>query len=469
MEIKLPETIEECHSLIKNLWLIIENQQAEIELLKREVSELKERLNKNSRNSNRPPSSDGLQKPNPQPAVKKDKKETGGQSGHRGKTLKRVAEPDVVVDCEPVACQCGSGEWASEAEIAETRQVFELPKPRLEVIEYRRIKRRCQCGKTSCGEFPAEVIAPVQYGLRVQAMVSLLSVSGCLSFGKIGQLFADLYGYELNTATAQTMLQRTSAKMPMEAMKQEIINSKVVNVDETGIKENGKLKWLHTASTTDLTYQYVHWKRGKVAMRDEKSILPMFKGVLVHDCWESYFSFRQASHAICNAHILRELTGLIENEQSKWGRRMKELLLDMYRASDYGKGIILAMKSYQKSYQEILSEGENEEPAAEKVNQRGKWKRSKGRNLLERLRKHEEAVLRFARHQEVPFTNNQAERDIRQVKVKQRVSSGFRAESGSESFSRIHSLISTLRKQGRKVFEELQAIIEGKPFAVFQT
>ncbi len=469
MEIKLPETIEDCHSLIKHLLLIIENQQAEIELLKREVSELKERLHQNSGNSNRPPSSDGFNKPNPQPAIKKEKKEKGGQSGHHGKTLKRVAAPDVVVDCEPVACYCGSGEWAAEAEITETRQVFELPEPRLEVIEYRRIKRRCECGKVSCGEFPKEVIAPVQYGLRVQAMVSLLSVSGCLSFGKIGQLFADLYGYELNTATAQTMLQRTSAKMPMEAIKNEIIKSEVVNVDETGIKENGLLKWLHTASTKYLTYQYVHSRRGKVAMNDEKSILPMFRGVLVHDCWESYFSFTQAKHAICNAHILRELAGLIENQESKWGKKMKELLLEMYLASDYGKGVIEEIGNYQARYQAILELGESEEPRAEKVNQRGKWKRSKGRNLLERLGKHEEAVWRFTVHPEVPFTNNQAERDIRQVKVKQRVSSGFRAESGTASFCRIHSLISTLRKQGRKVFAELQAIIEEKPFDVFQT
>lgn len=469
MKIELPGTIEDCHSLIKNLLIIIENQQAEIDLLKQEVSELKAQLKQNSQNSNRPPSSDGLNKPNPKPAFKQKKKDRGGQNGHRGKTLKRVAEPDVVVDCEPWGCQCGMGQWTAESEIAETRQVFELPQPRLEVIEYRKIKRRCSCGKVSCGEFPREVSAPVQYGMRVQAIVSLLSVAGCLSFGKIGQLFADLYGYELNTATAQTMVHHTSQAMPMEAIKREIIKSKVVNVDETGLKENGKLKWLHTASTENLTYQSVHLRRGKEAMRDEKSILAFFKGVLVHDCWESYFSFSQAQHAICNAHILRELTGLIENQQSKWGLKMKALLLEMYRASNYGKGVIEDIKSYEQHYQEILGEAEIEEPPAEKVNPKGKWKRSKGRNLLERLRKYEEEVLRFARQTEVPFTNNQAERDIRQVKVKQRVSGGFRAESGSESFSRIHSLISTLRKQGRKVFAELQAIIAGKPFEVFQT
>ena len=469
MKVELPDTIEGCHSLIEQLFLIIEKQQEEIDLLKQEISELKERLNQNSRNSNRPPSGDGFQKPHPKPAFKKKKKNKGGQRGHSGNTLKQVSEPDVVVDCEPLVCQCGTGEWTLEVEIAETRQVFELPEPRLEVIEYRCLKRRCQCGKISCGEFPAEVVARVQYGVRVQAMVSLLSISGCLSFGKIGELFGDLFGYELNTATAQTMIQRTSALMPVQAIKNEVIKSEVVNADETGIKENDVLKWLHTASSKNLTYQYAHPKRGKEAMRDEKSILPWFKGVLVHDCWESYFSFSQIRHAICNAHILRELTGLIENQQSVWGKKMKELLMQMYLASDYGKGVIGEIGTYQDRYQTILELGEVEEPPAEKVNPKGKLKRSKGRNLLERLKKHKEAVFRFATLAEVPFTNNQAERDIRQVKVKQRVSSGFRAESGSESFCRIHSLISTLRKQGRKVFEELQAIIEGKPFEVFQT
>jgi transposase len=469
VEIELPETIEDCHSLIKHLWLIIEKQQAEIDLLREEVSELKAQLQQNSQNSHRPPSSDGMNKPNPQPAFKKKKKNQGGQSGHQGKTLKRVSEPDVVVDCEPSACQCGVGQWEEEVEITETRQVFELPEPRLEVIEYRRIKRRCRCGRVSCGEFPAQVLAPVQYGQRVQAMASLLSVAGCLSFGKISDLFADLYGSQLNTATLQTMVQRTSLVMPMEVIKAEISKSKVVNVDETGVKENGKLKWYHTASTENLTYQYVHLKRGQEAMRDEKSILPNFKGVLVHDCWESYFGFTELKHAICNAHILRELTGIIENNESKWGQQMKDLLLEMYRASDFGKGIIAELRSYQKRYQAILNLAEVEEPPPKKVHPKGKLKRTKGRNLLERLSKHEAAVLRFASQAEVPFTNNQAERDIRQVKVKQKSGSGFRATSGSESFSRIHSFISTLRKQGRKVFEELQAIIAGKPFEVFQS
>ncbi len=200
------------------------------------------------RNSNRLPSGDGFNKPNPKPAfARKKKKRRGGQRGHLGKTLKQVETADVVVDCEPASCECGKTQWTDSREVTDSRQVFELPEPRLTVIEYRRIKLLCRCGRRVCGEFPEKVTAPVQYGERVQALVSLLSVQGCLSFEKISHLFSDLYGYELSQATGQRMVQRSSEVMPVQAIKAEIIKSEVVNFDETGIRENGRLKWLHSA------------------------------------------------------------------------------------------------------------------------------------------------------------------------------------------------------------------------------
>jgi transposase len=467
VRVELPETIEQCHNLISQLLLVIEKQQAEIDELKAEVRELRSRLGQNSQNSHRPPSSDGFQKP--KPAFSKKKKRRGGQLGHRGKTLKRVAEPDVVIDCEPLDCVCGKPHWTAEVEVAEARQVFDLPAPRLEVSEYRRIKRVCGCGRIACGEFPEKVIAPVQYGEKVQAFVALLSVHGCLPFRKIGQLFADIYGYQLNEATAQEMLKRTSEIMPMMAIKAGVSASKVVNFDETGIKENGKLKWLHNASTDKLTYQFVHRKRGGQALRDEMSVLPNFKGVAVHDCWGSYFSFSAMKHAVCGAHILRELNAIIETGESKWSVAMKQLLMRMYRKSDFGKAIITNISRYEKSYDEILRQAEEEEPLPEKRTGRGKMKRTKGRNLLERLKKHKEAVLRFATEKEVPFTNNQAERDIRPAKIKQKMNGGFRAASGTQSYCRINSFISSLRKQSRQVFQELLSVIEGKRFEIYQT
>jgi transposase len=467
VEVELPETIEECHSLIRQLLVVIKRQQAEIDELKAEVRELKKRLNQNSQNSNRPPSSDGFNKPKPAFSGKKGKR--GGQLGHRGNTLKRVENPDLVVDCEPESCLCGKPQWKSEGEITETRQVFEMPEPRLAVIEYRRVKRICKCGRSVCGEFPEKVAGTVQYGEKVQALVALLSVHGCLSYGKIGQVFADIYGYELNEATAQKMVQKTSERMPMREIKAEIIAEQVVNFDETGLTENGKIKWLHNASTAKWTYQFVHEKRGKEAMTDAQSVLPEFRGVAVHDCWGSYFGFSELKHAICNAHILRELNGIIENSQSKWAIKMKELLLEMYRKSDFGKGIPEEIGKYQESYQAILEEAEKEEPPPKRVNMKGKLKRTKGRNLLERLRKHKESVLRFAVESEVPFTNNQAERDIRPTKIKQKMSGGFRSANGTQSYCRIQSFISSLRKQSRQVFQELLSVIQGNHFEVFQT
>lgn len=460
MEVKLPETIEECHGLIRNLLSIIEKMQTEID-------ELKARLNENSNNSNRPPSSDRFRQT--KSAMPKKTGTRGGQGGHLGKTLKRLAVPDFVIDCEPQKCECGESTFVSEAEIADSRQVFDLPEPRLEVVEYRRLKRQCRCGKMVSGKFPEGVLGQTQYGLKVQAMVSLLSVHGGLSHRKIGQLFGDLYGYEINEATTQEMVNRSAEKMPVEEIKAAILASGVVNFDETGIREGGKLKWLHNASSAELTYQFVHQKRGQEAMKSALSILSQFKGVGVHDCWASYFGFSEMQHAICNAHILRELTGIIEMGESKWGLEMKELLLEMYEKSDNGKGVIEEIDAYEKRYEAIIRVGEAEEPAPKKSNARGKWKRTKGRNLLERLSKNADSVLRFGKQEEVPFTNNQAERDIRPVKVKQKVSGGFRSASGSRSYTQIYSFISTMRKMKRQVFQELRSVIEGKPFVLFQT
>ncbi len=334
------------------------------EQMQAKIAELEGRLKENSQNSNRPPSSDGF--PKRKSGMPKKGGLKGGQVGHQGDTLRQVEAPDVVLDGEPQSCECGAPEWVSEAQIAETRQVFDLPEPRLEVVEYRRVKRTCKCGKTVSGKFPEGVLGPAQYGLKVQAMVSLLSVQGCLSHRKIGTLFADLYGFDLNEATPQKMVKRTAEKMPMEEIKAGLSASEVVNFDETGLREEGKLQWLHNASTALLTYQFVHAKRGREAMQSEKSSLPEFSGVGVHDCWASYFGFAGMQHALCNAHILRELTGLMETSASQWGGQMKELLWEMYEKSEKGTGVIAAIGAYEQRYFEIISTGEAEEPPPEK-------------------------------------------------------------------------------------------------------
>jgi transposase len=475
VKVELPQTVEECHDVITHLLLIIERMeitqkqmQAKQEEMAAEILDLKQRLNQNSGNSSNPPSSDGFNKP-VKSQLPKIKGRKGGQKGHPGKTLEMVAQPDQIKLCEPARCVCGQTDWISDGLVAERRQVFDLPKPKLEVIEYRRVTRLCQCGQTVSGEFPEAVVAPVQYGLGVQAMGALLSVQGCLSYRKIGQLFKDLYGFQLNESTVQTMVERTAEKMPYQEIRNALRKLEIIKVDESGIRENGKLKWLHNASSEELTYQFVHSKRGYEALLSEESVLAEFTGIAVHDCYSSYFKFREIRHALCNAHILRELNGLVENARSKWGWQMQQLLTSLYLASEGGTKKIDQISAYEKRYRQILEIGEVEEPPPKKEKKKGKLKRTKGRNLLERMKKYEEAILLFAKEQGVPFTNNQAERDISPVKIKQKVSGRFRTEKGATNYVKIYSLISTLRKQKRKVFKELTQLLEGKEFILFQT
>ena len=472
MEAELPPTIEECHSLIRQLLGVIDQLQTEMKAtqtrMQAEIDELKAQLNRNSGNSNQPPSSDGFKR-NRRSQLPTKKGHKGGQTGHSGETLRMISEPDLVTLCEPGECHCGTPVWVGEGRVIEKRQVFDMPEQRLEVTEYRRVRRHCQCGQVVAGKFPKGVSAPVQYGRRVSALTTLLSVHGCLSYRKIGQLFRDMYGAPINEATIQRMITETAAKIPIEQLKKALSNSETAHFDESGLHENGKLKWLHTASTAELTYQFVHPKRGLEAMQSNESVLPDFKGTAIHDCWASYFRFSEIEHAVCNAHILRELAGIIENQNSNWGVRMQNLLKEMYLKSNYARGVISDFDAYEQRYDEILEIGEQEEPEPFRRNQKGKLKRTPGRNLLERLKKYKAAVLLFARRAEIPFTNNQAERDIRALKVKQKVCGSFRSAIGSSSYAKIHSFISTLRKMKRQVFQEITEILEGKPFVLFHS
>ena len=475
MKVELPQTVEECHDVITHLLLIIERMeitqkqmQARQEEMAAEILDLKQRLNQNSGNSSKPPSSDGFNKP-VKSQLPKTKGKKGGQTGHSGKTLEMVAEPDQIRLCQPERCVCGQTAWIADGLVAERRQVFDLPKPKFEVLEYRRVARLCRCGQTVSGEFPEGVAAPVQYGLGVQAMAALLSVQGCLSYRKIGQLFKDLYGFQLNEATVQTMIERTAQKMPYREIRDALRKLKLIKVDESGIREDGKLRWLHNVSSEELTYQFVHPNRGYEALMSEESVLAEYRGTAVHDCYSSYFKFREIRHALCNAHILRELNGLVENAQSKWAWQMQVLLTSLYLAGEGGTKRVDQIGGYETRYRRILEIGEVEEPPPKKEKKKGKLKRTKGRNLLERMKKYEEAIMLFAKEKEVPFTNNQAERDIRPVKIKQKVSGGFRSKKGAESYVKIYSLISTLRKQKREVFKELTRLLEGKEFILFQT
>lgn len=436
----------------------------EIDGLKSRVAELEARLNSNSRNSNMPPSSDGYKR---KPAfVRKKKGKQGGQQGHKGRTLQQVEHPDKTVKHKPGPCDCGHVFSDEELSVAETRQVFDLPQPKLEVTAHQLLKGKCPgCGKWHKGIAPQGVNAPVQYGDGVKTLAVLLNVDYRIPFKKIQILFGDLFGYAINESTVYSASRQCYKRLkePMEMIKSKIIEAMTAHADETGIRVEEMLRWLHVATTELYTYLFVHEKRGIVALESEQSILDKLTGWLVHDCWGSYFNFNELHHALCGAHILRELEGLIENEQSKWARVFKAYLMYVFEMPL--KERIKRRQQIESRYTLICGMGEKAEPPPGKTpGQKGRYKRTKGRNLVERLIREKDAVLAFAFNQEVPFTNNLAERDVRPAKVKMKVSNCFRTFEGAEIYARIASFVSTTRKHDRIVFSELCNTFSGHNF-----
>lgn len=434
------------------------------EIIRQENAELKARLNSNSKNSSKPPSSDGYKK---KPAFpKKIKGKQGGQKGHKGKTLHQVENPDEIVTCKPDRCDCGHTFTGEEMELAEKRQVFDLPQPKLEVTEYQIHKAVCPvCGLVHKGYLPKGVNAPVQYGNGVKSYAVLLNVHFKLPFKKIQLLFGDLFGYSINESTVYSASGQCYENLGYseEIIKSKVAAQKVAHADETGIRVLGKLHWLHTATTLLYTYLFVHEKRGGEALKSDKSILDKITGWLVHDCWGSYFSFRGFKHAICGAHILRELEGLIERGENKWPKVFKTFLMSVYEMPFVER--IKLRNQIKHRYRLICNIGEKSEPPPKKTpGKRGRYKRTKGRNLVERLVREQDAVLAFAFNKDVPFTNNLAERDIRPAKVKQKISNCFRTLKGAEIYARIESFVSTARKNDRNVFSELCTTFDGYNF-----
>jgi len=433
-------------------------------ILKHENSELKIRINSNSSNSSKPPSSDGYKK---KPAFPKPKNgKQGGQKGHKGKTLKQVKNPDKIIKCIPDKCTCGQEFTNEQVFLSETRHVFDLPQPHLEVTEYQIHKAICPaCGTSQRGVAPEGVNAPAQYGNNVKAYVVLLNVHFKLPFKKIQLLFNDLFGYPINESTVYSAYKQCYKKLEIseQIIKTRIAGSDVAHADETGLRVAGKLQWLHTATTSLYTYLFVHGKRGGIALKSDKSILSKITGWLVHDCWSSYFSFMKLKHAICGAHILRELEGLAEAGQSKWAKIFKMFLISIYKMPFEER--IKRREIIEARYKLICDIGERSEPPPKKTpNKKGRYKRTKGRNLVERLIREQNAILAFAFNKNVPFTNNLAERDIRPAKVKQKISNCFRTFSGAEIYARIEGFVSTSRKNNRNVFSELYTTFEGHNF-----
>lgn len=464
---QFPNNLPDCHSLLLK-------QQEKIEELTARLEAMENRAKKDSRNSNKPPSSDGLTK---RPAIPKPSgKKQGGQKGHKGNKLQLVHTPEeideVVVLPVPATCtDCGHKLDQEKAQLQEIRQEFDLPEPKLHITEYQRMVAPCSCcGSVQSGTFPAHINASTQYGSGVKSLTVLLHTGFSLPVGKVKQLFEDLFGYPINGSTIQNNTAYCHEKLaPVEAaIKKSLRDSSLGHSDETGLRVAGKLHWVHVFSNALYTFFFVHQKRGKEALDSPASLLKSYAGWVVHDCWSSYFKVSGIKHALCGAHILRELYAL-EEQGVNWARWFVRLLLTLHHLVEKGEGVLSAeeQKKAQALYEKICAAVDKIEPPPErKKGKRGRPKSTPGRNLLHRLISHQDAVLAFAFHQEVPFTNNQAERDLRPLKTKQKVAGCFRTLIGAERHVRIFGFISTVRKQQQNTFSQLKAVFEGRKIKV---
>lgn len=459
--------------LVENLSAQLADQHEMIASLGRRVKELEDRLAKNSRNSSKPPSSD-LVKPKPKSLREKSGKKPGGQEGHPGRTLCLVESPDRVVIHTPAECEeCGRALVEAMALGYERRQVVDVPPLALEVTEHRAQRKRCPgCGLTITAPFPAKVSATVAYGSRVKALMVYLMEYQLLPYERTSEVLGDLFGQRapgvgtLHSALARCFWELEGTE---EAIKEDLSRARVSHFDETGLRVEGKGMWVHVASTPEFTHYGVHQKRGAEATK-EIGILPSFSGVAMHDGLSAYRQYEQCAHALCNAHHLRELRFLEEEHEQEWAGRMKALLLEIKDAvgkeAACGRTTLTPERArkFEVRYGRLLEAGLKANPPPERTGKRGRPKQSKGKNLVDRLEKHRCEVLRFMRDFSVPFDNNQAERDLRMVKVRQKVSGCFRTMEGAEMFCRIRGYISTVRKQGENVLAALEGVFRGNPF-----
>ena len=465
-----PAIIEQLHGRIQEL---------EAELTERDarIRELEAQVAQNSRNSHKPPSTDGYQKPKPKNNRRKSNKQNGGQPNHTGHTLKPVEEPDHVKEHSVHTCShCQAGLTDVKATGVEKRQVFDLPPVAIEVTEHQAEIKSCpHCGEETKGSFPEGVTSAVQYGPRIQAQASYFNSYQLIPLARTSAIFEDLYGHGLSEASVLTANQRLENRVESvnEQVKAALRAADVVHFDESGLRIEGKLNWLHVASTSILTNFEVDAKRGREAM-DRIDILPHFQGTAVHDHWGSYLTYKECNHAFCNSHHLRELKLAHEEYDQPWAEEMQILLLDIKLAVDTvvedteTQATSLdatALVDFGTRYDEILAQGfAANPPPAQPHSGRGRPKQSKPKNLLDRLQKHKPQVLIFMYDFRVPFDNNQAERDVRMVKLKQKISGTFRTQAGARTFCAIRSYISTARKNGQSVIDAISDALDGRPF-----
>jgi transposase len=440
---------------------------AENGALRAENTEFRRRLDQDSTTSSKPPSSDGLRK-KPRLAASlrgRSGKASGGQLGHKGDTLRRMATPDRIVRHEAQACRhCGAGLTASMQSGVETRQVFDLPERLIEVTEHQGAIYACACcGRVTRAAFPERVISPAQYGERIRAAAVYLNVQQLLPEDRTAQALQDLFGAPLACAASVTAWARDKAQNlePVyRAIGARAGEAKVRHLDETGFRIAGSLQWLHTVSSQRHTVYRVGKARGDVPEG-------LKGGVVVHDHFRPYNALAGVDHAFCNAHHLRELKALIEIDKEPWAQEMRDVLLDaaraVRRAKETGASALEPerVKAFVDRYWQALKAGlafHRSLPAFDLSQKSRKRKKQRpGHNLLIRFKTFKDETLRFLVDFDVPFTNNLAEQDLRMTKVKMKISGCFRTFNGADLFVRLRSIVSTARKHALNILQSLTA------------
>jgi transposase len=448
------------------------------------AQELQARLAKDSHNSGKPPSSDGLGRKT-RSLRKRSGKKPGGQLGHRGKTLhlvragpsgsERVRAPDEVVEHRPVSCfSCQAPLNEAAVVLRERRQAQDLPVARLQITEHQALHVRCPaCAHVSVGVFPPSVPSRARYGPRLRALAVYVLEQQLVPYARLRALPSDLYGAQISLGTLVRWVRQAARTLePVEAqIKTALRRAPVAHSDETGVRRAGALAWAHLTSTARLTHYAIHAKRGAEAT-EAICILPTYRGVSVHDGWAPYRVNTTCRHALCNIHHLRELTFLEEQYQQAWARDLKALLLEMKAAVDLARSLRArhppnALRAALVArYEAPLAAGLAANPPPQRsVRRRGRIKQSPPRNLVERLWLNQEAVLAFLDDLTIPFDNNQVERDLRMLKVQQTVSGSFRSDAGAAAFACIRGYLSSLRKQGRALVGALESLFAGRPLS----
>lgn len=453
----------------------------QVHLLSARVKALEDLRAQDSHNSSKAPSSD-WSRPAPKSLRPKSERKPGGQPGHRGETLLMVQTPDTVVEHRPGACtRCGTSLAQEPAQGYHRRQVLDLPPIRIQVAEHRALSVCCpRCAHQNEGVFPDQVAHSVQYGARIKALGAYLMGYQLLPYGRTHELLVDLFGASPSPGTLHTVLVEAHQRLSgcehglsheIAQIRAALLSASVLHVDETGFFVQAKRCWLHVRSSARLTYYRWHAHRGRRAI-EAIGLLADYDGTVVHDGLRTYQGYA-CGPGLCNGHHLRELTFIEERFDQAWASRMKTLLLEMKASVEAAKAceaVVLeasVLATFRRRYGEILAEGLAANPPpvgrAEGAGKRGRLGQTKAKNLLDRLEKYEDQVLRFALDFEVPFDNNQAERDLRMMKLKQKISGGFRSAEGADYFCRLRSYVSTMRKQGKPMLEALEAIFMGEP------